>query len=332
MATIRDVARLAGVSIATVSRVLNDNPRVKAHLQIRVEKAIRELNYQPSLLAQGMRSQVARVIGLIIPDIEHPYLTSLARIIEDTAHENGYSVLFCNSDQDPTKEKHYANVMLKQRVAGVILVPATGDLCEPLQRGNIPLVCMLRPLPDCPVDTVMLDNVLGGRLATDHLIALGHRRIALVAGVPEQVVSQERAEGYRKALQDSGIPYDPELVRFGGFRERGGYTSALELLDQKPTAIYVTSDYLAIGALRAVQERGIQVPEALSVVSISDERSFSLFRPPLTIVLQPARAIGREAANLLFQRIQDDSPRTPVLKRFAPELIVKGSTAAPPAD
>ena len=331
MATIRDVARQAGVSVATVSRVLNDNPKVKPHLRARVEQAMQELNYQPSALARGMRSQTAQVIGLILPDIGNPFFTALARAIEDAAHESGYGLLLCNSDEDPDKEQRYAEILLAQRVAGVVLIPASMDLCEPLQTRDIPLVCVERPVPECPVDTVLLDNEAGSRMAAGHLIELGHRRIGLIVGLLDAAVSQERLQGYRRALGDAGIPFDPDLVRYGGLTEQGGYQKAMELLEpgNQPTALFVTSNAMALGALRAIQARRVRVPDALSVASFGDMPCFSLFRPPLTVVQQPAYELGLQAAHLLLRRIKGEAPPDHVLMRLPPILVVGGSTAPP---
>ena len=333
MATIRDVARQAGVSVATVSRVLNNNPKVKPHLQTRVEQAMQDLDYQPSALAQGMRSQTAQVIGLILPDIGNPFFTSLARAIEDAAHENRYGLLLCNSDEDPEKEQIYAEIMLAQRVAGVILVPASMDLCEPLQTRDIPLVCVARPIPECPVDTVLLDCESGSRMVTEHIIELGHRRIGLIVGLWDSIVSQERFQGYKRALEDAGIPFDPDLVHYGGLTEEGGYQKALEILkpETRPTALFVTNNDMALGALRAIQAKGIQVPNDLSVASFGDMPCFSLFRPSLTVIQQPVYELGREAANLLLRRIRGEAPPSHVLMRLAPMLVVGESTAPPPA-
>jgi len=330
MATIRDVARRAGVSIATVSRVLNDNPRVRPPLRDRVEQAIEELDYKPSALARGMRSQSSRVIGLILPDIENPFFTSLARAIEDAAHASRYSVLLCNSDDDPQKEQVYAEVMLAERVAGVILIPASAELCDPLLKRNIPLVCVDRPLPDCRVDTVRLDDELGGRLATEHLIASGHRRIGLIAGLRLAIVNQERLQGYKRALEAAGISFDPALVRHGDFQESGGYRATRELLEleTRPTALFVTSHLMAAGALRAIREKGLQVPQDLSVVTFGETPWLSLFTPSLTTVRSPIYEMGKEAANLLLRRIKGEAPQSPVLVQLAPQLVVGESTAA----
>ena len=333
MSTIRDVARRAGVSVATVSRVLNKNPRVKPHLRARVERAIRELNYQPSALARGMRSQTAQVLGLIVPDIQDPFFPSLARAIEDTAHESRYSLLLCNSDEDPDKELRYVEVMLTQRVAGLILIPASADLCEALQQSNMPLVCAVRPLPACQVDTVLLDNELGGRLAMEHLIALGHRRIGLIIGFRDGSVSQERFDGYRAALAAAQVPFDPELVRYGGLAELGGYEGTSELLtrERPPTALLVTNYHLTIGVLQAIQDAGIRMPHDLSLVSFADMPGISAFKPSLTVVRQPIYEMGREAANLLLRHIKKEAPQSPMLVRLAPELVVRESTGRPRA-
>jgi DNA-binding LacI/PurR family transcriptional regulator len=270
---------------------------------------------------------------LILPDIGNPFFTALARAIEDAAHESGYGLLLCNSDEDPEKEQDYAEILLAQRVSGVILIPASMDLCEPLQARDIPLVCVERPIPECPVDTVLLDNESGSRMATGHLIELGHRRIGLIVGLWDAPVSQERFQGYEQALKDAGIPLDPDLVRYRGLTEEGGYQRALELLESEyqPTALFVTSNDMALGALRAIQSRGVRVPDALSVVSFGDMPCFSLFRPSLTVVQQPAYELGLKAANLLLRRIRGEAPPAYVLMRLAPMLVVGGSTAPPRA-
>ena len=293
---------------------------------------MKDLDYQPSALARGMRSQTAQVIGLILPDIGNPFFTALARAIEDAAHESGYGLLLCNSDEDPEKEQHYAEILLAQRVAGIVLTPAAGELCEPLQACDIPLVCVERPIPGYPVDTVLLDNESGSRMATGYLIELGHRRIGLIVGLEDGAISQERFQGYEQALKEAGLPIDPDLVRYGGLAEEGGYQRAQQLLDSgnpPPTALFVSNNELALGALRAIQSRGIQVPEALSVASFGDMPCFSLFRPSLTVVRQPTYQLGLEAAKLLLQRIGGQAPPAPVLMRLAPMLVVGESTAPP---
>lgn len=331
MSTIRDVARQAGVSIATVSRVLNKNPRVKPHLRTRVEQAIRELNYQPSALARGMRSQTAQILGVIVPDIQDPFFASLARAVEDTAYKNQYNLLLCSSDNDPDKEPGCAEMMLTQRVAGLILVPASTELCQPLQESNVPLVFAVRPLAAYQVDTVLLDSELGGRLATEHLIELGHRRIGLISGSRHGSETQECLAGYQTALADAQVPFDPNLVRHGDLAEEGAYQRALELLNQEqpPTALLVTGNYLATGVLQAIQARGMRIPGDLALVIVGDVPGLSMFKPSMTVVRQPIYGMGQEAASLLLRRIRGEAPQSPLLVRLAPELIVGESTAPP---
>ena len=333
MSTIRDVARQAGVSIATVSRVLNKNPRVKPHLRTRVEQAIRELNYQPSALARGMRSQTAQILGVIVPDIQDPFFASLARAVEDTAYENQYNLLLCSSDKDPSKELGCAEMMLTQRVAGLILVPASTALCQPLQESNVPLVFAVRPLAAYQVDTVLLDSELGGRLATEHLIELGHRRIGLISVSRHGNETQECLAGYQTALADAQVPFDPNLVRHGDLAEEGAYQRALELLNQEqpPTALLVTGNYLATRILQAIQARGMRIPGDLALVIVGDVPGLSMFQPSMTVVRQPIYGMGQEAASLLLRRIRGEAPQSPLLVRLAPELIVGESTASPRA-
>jgi DNA-binding LacI/PurR family transcriptional regulator len=312
--------------------VLNDNPKVKPHLRARVEQAMVALNYQPSALARGMRSQTAQVIGLILPDIRNPFFTMLARAIEDVAHESGYGLLLCNSDEDPDKEQRYAEILLAQRVAGVIISSASTDLYEPLQARDIPLVCIARPIAECSVDTVLLNSEAGSHMATEHLTALGHRRIGLILGLWDEIASQERFQGYERALEDAGIPLDPDLVLHGGLTEEGGYAEAMELLEAeaRPTALVVTNRDMALGALRAIQSLGLQVPNELSVVSYGDMPCFSLFQPSLTVLRQPVYELGLEAAKLLLRQIQGEKPPSHKVIRLAPMLVVGASTAPPP--
>jgi LacI family transcriptional regulator len=331
MAHIKDVAARAGVSVATVSRVLNHNPRVKARLREQVLQAIADLDYRPSGIARNMRGQSVRVIGLIISDIQNPFFTTLVRAVEDVAHQNQYTVLLCNSDEDPQKEQLYVDVLSRERVAGVIIVPTDKDCCSPLLNGRIPVVMVDRKVPGLDTDSVVLDNVAGAYQATAHLTGLGHRRIGLVSAPLRVSVGLERRQGYERALQERGLPVDETLICVGNFKESGGYEAAKELLglDPRPTAIFAVNNLMTMGTLQAIYEQGLQIPRDISLVGFDDLPWFPLLVPPLTAVGQPTYQIGAEAARLLFHRLREgaqDPVRAVVLQ---PELIVRGSTAAP---
>lgn len=328
---IADVAERASVSVATVSRVLNQNPRVKPHLRERVLKAIAELDYHPSGIARNMRSQSGRVIGLIISDIQNPFFTDLVRAVEDVTYSHQYTLLLCNSDENPQKESLYVDVLFTERAAGVIMVPSSQECCTPLLDNRIPVVMVDRKIPGLLVDSVVLDNVGGAYQATSHLIGLGHRRIGL-AGAPTTVsVMLERREGYEKALREQGVPVDRTLIRSEDFKESGGYRAAQQLLslDPRPTAIFAANNLITMGVLQAVHEHNLNIPQDISVVGFDDLPWLSLLQPPLTVISQPIYDIGAEAARLLFRRLNEGVQGQVQTIVLHPKLIVRGSTAPP---
>ncbi|MBI5305416.1 MAG: LacI family DNA-binding transcriptional regulator [Chloroflexi bacterium] len=329
MASIKDVASKSGVSVATVSRVLNNNPRVKPHLRERILQTIDQLGYQPSGIARNMRSQSVRVIGLVISDIQNPFFTALVRAVEDVAYENQYTVLLCNSDENLQKEQLYIDVLSRERVAGVIIVP-TGKNCSPLLNLRMPVVMVDRTVPGIITDSVVLDNVAGAYAATKHLIELGHQRIGLVGAPLGVSVGVERRKGYEKALRAHKLRVDEALIRAGDFKEQGGYEATLALLElaPRPTAIFAVNNLMTMGAFQAIAEKKLRIPQDISVIGFDDMPWLTLLTPPLTAVRQPTYEIGAQAAQLLFARMQNTALPTQT-RVFKPELIVRGSTAAP---
>jgi DNA-binding LacI/PurR family transcriptional regulator len=276
-----------------------------------------------------MRKQSAAVIGLIITDIQNPFFTALVRAVEDIAYQNQYTVLLCNSDEDAEKERLYMKVLSTERVAGVIVVPASNDCRESILDLRVPVVVVDRKIPGLVVDSVVIDNVAGARKATNHLITLGHRRIGLVSAPASVSVGRERRQGYEQALKKHGLPVDQNLIRMGDFKESGGYRAALELLscDPKPTAIFAVNNLMTMGTLKAIHDSNLRIPEDISVIGFDDMPWLTLLTPPLTAVCQPTYQIGAEAAKRLFRRLQgarDIAPETLVLQ---PELIIRSSTA-----
>ena len=280
MASIKDVASKAGVSVATVSRVLNNNPRVKSPARARTLAAITQLGYQPSGIARNMRSQSVRVIGLVISDIQNPFFTTLVRAVEDVAYENQYTVLLCNSDEDLQKEQLYIDVLSRERVAGAIIVPTGKDAFTPLLNARVPVVMVDRIVADRVADAVVLDNVAGAFAATKHLIELGHRRIGLVGAPTSVSVGRERQRGYEKALRASKLKLDPNLICIGNFKEQGGYQAARALLerDPRPTAIFAVNNLMTLGACQAIAEKRLRIPKDISVIGFDDMPWFALDR------------------------------------------------------
>ena len=329
MATIKQVAQVAGVSFTTVSNVLNNTRPVSDEARAAVLAAVEQLHYVPSALARALKCRSTGTIGLIIPNNTNPYFSEVARGIEDSCYAAGYSVILCNSDDDPVKQREYLNVLLTKRCDGLILSALADRDGELLHKMKVPAVLLDRAPCDLSLDSVAVDNRAGGLLAARHLLGLGRRRIACIAGPQEVGISNERIDGVRGALQDAGVVFDAALCRHSDFSSAGGYAAALELLalplDQRPDALFCCNDLMAFGALRAAAELGIAVPGQLAVVGFDDIDLASFVHPPLTSVAQNTRELGHITAACLLARIAD--PALPRQQRsVAPVLHVRGSS------
>lgn len=329
MPTIYDVATEAGVSPATVSRVLNGRADVSPALAQRVHAAVSQLDYRPNGVARNLRRRATTVWGLIISDIGNPFFTAMVRGVEDAAHEAGYSLVLCNSDDDLDKERRYIEIALAEQMAGVIISPAAeaaSDLSLLVERG-IPVVAVDRRLARLDVDTVLVDNIRGARLATDHLIDAGCARIACITGPTRTTTAAERLDGYRLAHEIAGRKVDPDLVVLENFKEDGGYDGAQRLLglDRPPDGIFVANNLMTVGALEALVDAGVEIPHDMLVVGFDDIPWARLTRPRLTTVHQPTYDMGHEAGRLLTARIAAEPglARTIVLP---PSLQVRESS------
>lgn len=328
--TNKDVASRAGVSIATVSRVINGLPNVRPELRRKVLRVVKKLNYQPSRTAQRLRAKRSRVIGLVISDIQNPFFTSVVRGAEDAAYEQGYSLVLCDSDEDPEKEKLYTDVMRAEGVAGVI-VATTSDAHSHIQNllaHNIPVVAIDRQVKDRRVDSVVVANAKGAFMAMEHLLQLGHRRIGDVS-MRFLPTGKERQAGYLRALRKYGVRGSRRLMRSGVPKPEEGYELARQLLslDPRPTAIFVDNNMMMLGALQAIRESGVRVPQELSVVGFDDVPWATLLNPPLTVVAQPTHELGRRAVEQVLRRL-DQPGVTGTHFQLMPRLIIRESTGA----
>jgi LacI family transcriptional regulator, galactose operon repressor len=317
MPTIKEVAERAAVSPATVSRVLNDRATVDPSLVRRVRRAIDELGYQPSRTARALRTG-SRVWTLIISDIRNVFFGEVARGVEDAAQDANLALVLCNTDEDLGKERAYLELAAVERVAGVILSPASWaeTSVDRLRAAGIPVVLVDREIMADGVDTVTIDNRASARAATQHLLARGYQRIGCISGPPTVTTARDRRDGYRDALQDASLRVDAELIREEGFKMDGGERGAAALLElaEPPDALFVANGPQCAGALRVLRERGVQVPTSMGLISFDDEPWTSLTTPAISTVAQPAYALGREAAALLHQRMSgDDGPPRRVL-------------------
>jgi LacI family transcriptional regulator len=323
MPTIYDVAREAGVSAATVSRVLNGRRTVAPEMVARVLTAVRELGYRPNAVARNLRRSRTTLWAVIISDIGNPFFTATVRGIEDVARQAGYSVVLCNSDEDPVKEETYVTAALSEQMAGVIIA-SSGSVkaARNLLDSPVPVVAIDRQLPRGTVDTVVVDNEAGARAATRHLLESGYSKIACITG-PEGVSTADlRLRGYAEAL-----PGEPVVVR-ADFREKGGYDAMASLLSSgsRPDAVFVANNLMTVGALRCLTDQGVEVPTEMGLVGFDEIPWADLVRPSLTTVAQPTYELGRMAARLLVDRIATPSAR-PATVVLPAELHPRRSSA-----
>ena len=326
----RDVAERAGLSVSTVSHVINNTRAVSVESRQKVLEAMDELDYKPNALARSLRRRKTNTLGMIVPDSANPFFAEIARAIEDASFAQNYSVILCNSEGDLEKQQAYTDVLIENRVAGILFVAAgiSTELVSDLGRRKVPLVVIDREVPGVDVDTVMTNHAQGGCLATQHLIDLGHRRIACIAGNSEVSPSAERLTGYRETLQKNAIAFDESLVVKGDFQYQSGYeaTNYLLALETPPTAVFACNDLMAVGSISAASALGIRVPDDLSVVGFDDVQLASYTNPSLTTVDQPKVKIGTLATQMLLERMKD-LDATPRFERLDTELRIRRSTA-----
>lgn len=332
MATIKDVAALAGISYTTVSHVLNKSRPVSDEVRIKVEAAIQQLDYVPSAVARSLKAKSTSTIGLLIPNGVNPYFAELARGIEDYCERNGFCVILCNCDDNADKQRGYLRVLLEKRVDGLIVSSVGGDpgLDGGLAGVRTPMVVVDRELEGIDADLVRIDHELGGYLATRHLLGLGHRHIACIRGPSQTSVARLRFRGYELAMAQAGIHVEPHWIIESDYTSPGGYQAAAGLLSgTPPTAIFAGNDMIGIGVLRAAAERGIQVPRDLSVVGFDDIEMSRYVYPALTTVGQSIVELGESAAQMLLRRISGAFEGATEQRVVTPSIVLRESTAPP---
>ncbi|MGH8384897.1 MAG: LacI family DNA-binding transcriptional regulator [Pseudomonas sp.] len=329
MATIKDVAALAGISYTTVSHVVNKTRPVSEAVRVKVEEAIKTLDYVPSAVARSLKAKTTATIGLLVPNSLNPYFAELARGIEDYCERNGYCVILCNSDDNPDKQRSYLRVLLEKRIDGLIVASAGGDsgLAEGLAGVRTPMVIVDRGLEGVDADLVRIDHEYGAYLATRHLLELGHRDIATISGPTTTSVAQMRLAGFCRALKDAGLEVPRERMLESDFTSTGGYNAAAILLAKNPpSAIFAANDMMGIGVLRAAAERNIAVPTQLSVIGFDDIQMSRYVYPALTTVGQSILQLGEMAAEVLLRRIAKPVLATE-LRIVTPSIVTRESTA-----
>jgi LacI family transcriptional regulator len=331
--TLRDVGKRAGVSAMTVSRVINGRRGVDAETQRRVEEAIAALDYVPNRIARGLISQKTATIGLIVPDVVNPFFGPVVRGAETAARRAGYRVLLCNSEGDLRLEREYIEDLVAHRVEGLLLAPASDESRHsifPLIRGGFPLVLVDRALPDSDCDLIVSDNRSGARRLVEHLIAVGHRSIAHLTDADDTSTGRERLAGYRDALEAAGIPFNEDLVFRTTVDQIGGYRATQQVLalDPLPTAIFTVNNMTVVGAMQALRERGLSVPEGMALVCFDDVEHLAVLSPFLTVIDQPAETFGSLGAQLLLERIAGKAGQKSRRIVLQTDLVVRQSCGA----
>jgi len=333
-ASLRDVATQAQVSVGTVSNFLNRPDRVAKDTKIRIEEAVAALGFVPNASARHLRAGYSRTIGLVVPDIANPFFTEIARGVEDAASARDYAVFLCNSDESAKKEKRYLNVLLQQRVRGVLITPADDrpEKFQALRERGIAVTLLDRNSLSTDQCSVAVDDVRGGELAMSHLINLGHRRIAWVTGPDSIPQCADRGLGALTAAAKAGV--EVTSIRIPLMNTNSGEEAAVQILNspELPTAIFCANDLLALGVLRKILAHGIRIPEQISIIGYDDIQFAPSAAIPLSSISQPAYQLGRTATELLLSECEDAESHAHQQVLFQPQLVVRASTALAPLD
>jgi len=331
MVSIYDIAKRAQCSTMTVSRVINNTGRISEKTRQRVKAIMEEMNYVPNHAARSLVLQQTKIISLLITDITNPFYTTLARGAEDAAQRLGYRLMFSNSDEDVTKEHEYIETVLSMRVDGVLIAPAGDQSLEHLQKlqlYNIPYVLVDREVPGIESDRVLGDSKEGSKALVEHLIQLGHRRIAFINGSPGISTARMREAGYLETLKLNDIPVNPDYMFETGYSQFDAdpIIDRLLSLEEPPTAIFAANNFITLAAIRSLRSRELRIPDDMSIVCFDDLDPGYIVDPFLTIAAQPAYDFGRIGMQMLIDRIQGtaNEPRSVILPS---KLLVRRSSA-----
>jgi DNA-binding LacI/PurR family transcriptional regulator len=335
--TIRDVARLAGVAVSTVSYVVNGTGQVSAETRLRVNSAIHALHYEPNILARNLKAGRAASIGLIMPDLQNPYFTEVTAGVQDVAQAHDLLLVLCTTQSAARWESYYSQVLRARRVDGLMFLSGSGmltpSILELITTDNVVLVD--ERLPGLDVPSVTATNLRGAREIAEHVLGHGHRRVGIIGGPPALWTASQRLAGYREALAASGISADAVPVAVGDYQQESGFAGARLLLDRpaqvRPTALICANDLMAIGAMLYCRQAGLRIPQDISICGFDDIPLAALIEPRLTSVDQCGRSLGRSACRLLLRLIaplEDDTD--PIEMDYPTRLVVRASVGPPP--
>jgi LacI family transcriptional regulator len=326
LSAIADVTRLAGVSTATVSRVLSGLDGVSPRLRGRVLRSVDELGYRPNAVARSLRVGATHTLGLVVCDVLNPFFTELARAVEDEAREAGYAVILGNADERPERQDAYVEALLDRRVDGLLISPAvkTSPLIQTAVRRGASIVCVDRTVEGLDVPTVRADGSRSTAELVDHLVGLGHRRIATIAGPQATITGRERLVAFLGALAAHGLEVPEGHVELGSFQQGSGHAAMRRLLTlpERPTAVFAADNLMALGALQALRAAGLRVPDDMALASFDDSPWFELIDPPITAIAQPTAELGRVAVRALLDVLAGRHARSRLLES---RLVVRAS-------
>jgi LacI family transcriptional regulator len=327
--TIKDVAKIANVSYATVSRALNGHNDVSEKTKRRVIDICEQIGYSPNAIARGLVKNSTDTIGLLIPDITNPFFSDVAWGVEDEASKKGYNVILCNTNWELSREESYFKLLCEKRVGGIIVAPVSDETISLVERFGIklPVVFVGSNPKDESFNFVVADNLKAGFMATEYLIKLGHLRIALIGGNEYTSTYRDRFEGYRMALDKYGLIYDANFVKSGSFRRDSGYrlTKGLVEIGNTPSAVVAANDMVALGVIEAIEELNMNIPDDISLIGFDDISYASLPKIKLTTISQPKYNIGKKSVDILFKRIDGRGLRKGTYEILQPELIERST-------
>ncbi len=330
--TIKDIARELGVSPSTVSRALKDHPDISLATRLKVKQLAEEYGYKPNAIALSLLQSKTNIIGVIIPEIVHFFFSSVISGIEEVAHKNGYQVMICQSNESVEREKENVQTMIKGRVDGVLISISkqtqSSEHLQMLDKAGIPMVFFDRSPNDINSHQVIIDDDEGAFSVVNHLIQQGYKRIMHLAGPDNLVISQRRLAGYKRALKQNGLNYDPELIQVcDQYDDAIRMVPKLLQMPNRPDAIFAVNDLTAVGAIKVIREMGLGIPQDIGVAGFTNEKISSILTPSLTSVEQHGFSMGEEAAKLLMKRfetnIEDYVPETKIIPST---LIIREST------
>lgn len=327
-ATIKDVAKYTGLSIATISKYINGGNVLEQNKRI-IDEAIKELNFHVNEMARGLKTSKSKTVGILIPNLEKVFCTSIVSNIENILLKHGYSTIICDYKDDIKLEKAKLKFLVSKMVDGLIIMPLGDDssiIQETINEG-VKVVLVDRALKDVECDVVLVDNLNSSYDAVEEFITKGHRRIGIISGPEDVYTAEERLKGYRRVHEDYSLPIDEKLIKYGDYKVDSGYELLNELLkmEEPPTAVFVTNYEMTLGAIMAINENNIIVPEQLSIIGYDNLQMAKIVKPPLSIVVQPMKAIGETAAELILKRLGDDMGNFPARYRLKTEMLIKES-------